>query len=288
MIPAEPRLCRLPTKIPKNPDPALCLDRIDKMYDIYYEQQEIYTARPYMANQKDINTKMRSILIDWLVEVHYKFKLQSPTLWLAINILDRFLEVSQIHRAKLQLVGVCALFIASKFEDIYPPEIKNCVHITDYAYEKAEILAMESQILEQLSYQILVPTGYHFLVKYLACIRASDRTQGLAFFYAERNLQEFDMLSHKPHKIAAAAVYAALKQHECTVPALAGRSCWGEALQRETGLTEEELIPIARTMMQHVSEEPETASKRRLVAAKKKYSTERNFFVSSLPLPTFD
>jgi cyclin B len=114
----------------RNKDPSLCLDQIDRMYSIYHHLESIYAPGTYMTFQKDINHKMRSILVDWLIEVHHKFKLQQPTLWLTINLLDRYLEIVPTTRNKLQLVGVSALLIACKFEEIYPPEVKDCVYIT--------------------------------------------------------------------------------------------------------------------------------------------------------------
>ena len=83
---------------------------------------------------------MRAILIDWLVEVHLKFKLLQETLFLTINIIDRFLERVTLSKSKLQLLGVTALFIASKYEEIYPPELKDFIYITDRAYSKEELL----------------------------------------------------------------------------------------------------------------------------------------------------
>jgi cyclin B len=240
-----------------------------------------------MKNQKDINHKMRSILIDWLVEVSNKFKLQPQTLWLCVNILDRYLEQVQTNRSKLQLVGVTALLIACKYEEIYPPEVKDCVYITDYAYDRAEVLQMEATILTQLEYKMSIPTGYHFLIRYLNSIQASERTRHLANYYAERNLQESDMLLVRPHKFAAAALYAALKQQNDQYPVLLRKTTiWNKFLQEESGLTEKDLRETAKTIIKHVGEEPETASKRRLVATKKKYSTDKFAGISNLPLPT--
>ena len=79
---------------------------------------------------------MRSILVDWLVDVHLKFKLLPETLFITINLIDRFLEKSKVTKTRLQLVGVTALFIASKYEEIYPPELKDFIYITDRAYSK--------------------------------------------------------------------------------------------------------------------------------------------------------
>jgi hypothetical protein len=90
---------------------------------------------------------MRSILVDWLVEVHLKFKLVQESLYLTVNLIDRYLERRQIHRSKLQLVGVTAMLIACKYEEIYPPIVKDFVYITDNAYTKEEILDMERDML---------------------------------------------------------------------------------------------------------------------------------------------
>ena len=228
---------------------------------------------------------MRCILIDWLVEVHNKFKLHPATLWLCVNILDRFLEVEQCHRTKLQLAGVTSFLIACKFEEICPPEVRDCSYITDFAYERREILSMESTILNAIKYQAFVPTGYNFLTRYLNVIQATERTRYVASDYAERNLQEYDMLSQLPHHFAAACVYAALLQARMHETVKSTTSVWTLRLQEESGLSEQDLKSCARSIIQHVNEEPETASKRRLIAAKKKYRQEKYLNVSSLPLP---
>ncbi len=286
----NPRLHRKYAIQVKNADPAKCVDRIDDMYELYYEQEKIYMARPYMDQQTDINRKMRSILVDWLVDVHNRFKLQPLTLWLTVNILDRYLMEVQTVRSKVQLVGVSALFIACKYEEIFPPFLKDCVTITDNTYKPVDVLAMERQILVTLNYNIFVPTGYHFLTRYLNCINASESLRHLASYYAERNLQEYDSLNQEPHMVAATAIFAAMCQQEEAV----GRrirtmeeleAVW-KHLAIETGFRGETLLTYAKLMVRHVSEEPETASKRRLTACKKKYSYPKYLNVSALPLPS--
>ena len=94
--------------------------------DIFHDLQirENYTLIDpnYLKNnQKFINHKMRAILIDWLVDVHKKYKLKPETLYLTVNIIDRFLSKQNVTTIKLQLVGVVSLLISSKYEDIYPP-----------------------------------------------------------------------------------------------------------------------------------------------------------------------
>jgi G2/mitotic-specific cyclin-B, other len=92
-----------------------------------------------MESQLHINERMRAILVDWLVEVHLKFKLVPETLYLTINLIDRYLERKEVSRPKLQLVGVTCLLIASKYEEIYPPELRDLVYICDRAYAKPDV-----------------------------------------------------------------------------------------------------------------------------------------------------
>lgn len=91
---------------------------------------------------------MRGVLIDWLNEVHYQFHLTLETFHMTVSIIDRYLqEVTHLSRKYLQLVGVTALFIASKYEDLYPAEIGDFVYIADNTYTKKQILQMEKQIV---------------------------------------------------------------------------------------------------------------------------------------------
>lgn len=119
-----------------------------------------------MNHQPEINDKMRSILIDWLVDVHLKFKLLPETLFITVSIIDRFLEKTRVSKTRLQLVGVTALFIASKYEEIYPPELKDFVYITDKAYSKQDVIQMEYHMLMTLSFDITFPTALRFLERY--------------------------------------------------------------------------------------------------------------------------
>lgn len=288
----------VPTLIPlrrrvKRSDPSQCLEIIAPMYDLFYQQEDEYLVKPYMAGQKDINNRMRGILVDWLVEVHYKFRLQPPTLWLCVNVLDRYLEKKSLLRNRLQLLGVTTLLVACKFEEIYPPEVRDCVYITDNAYSSEEVLAMEQSVLSVLDYQLCVPTGYHFLTRYLNIINAPDKIRHLAFYYAERNLQEPMFIDHKPSKLVSAALYAALVQDAQENSRYSAddddkeppRSTWPDVLVEEAGVDESDLLPLARLMVKHVGEEPVTTSMRHLIATRKKYLNDKFFNVAEWRLP---
>jgi len=172
-----------------------------------------YIAQPgYMKNQPDINEKMRAILIDWLVEVHLKFKLYPETLYLTINLIDRYLEKEQVLRQHLQLVGVTSMLIASKYEEIYAPEVRDFVYITDKAYTKEEILSMEYKMLTKMEFNITTPSSYRFLERiFKLCPEADEKIFNLSRYLIELSLVEYRMLKHPPSMLASAALFLSMK-----------------------------------------------------------------------------
>jgi cyclin B len=224
-----------------------------------------------MENQRHINERMRSILVDWLVEVHLKFKLVPETLYLTVNVIDRFLEKSEVSRPKLQLVGVTALLIASKYEEIYPPELRDLVYICDHAYRKEEILEMEEKILKTLEYQITIPSAHAFLVRYLKAAHADRRIVQLSCYILDGTLQSYNLLHYLPSQLAAAAVLIARK----TV----GRNAWSPTLLKYAEYVEEDIIPVARSIL---SEKSGASSELR--AVNKKYSSQRYGAVANTQL----
>ena len=121
-------------------DPLCVTSYVNDMYEHFRIKETTTSARPlYMETQLHINEKMRSILVDWLIEVHLKFKLVPETLYLTVNLIDRYLERAEVSRAKLQLVGVASLLVASKYEEIYPPELRDLVYICDRAYTRQDV-----------------------------------------------------------------------------------------------------------------------------------------------------
>ena len=146
-----------------------------------------------MEHQKDINEKMRGILVDWLVDVHLKFKLRPETLFVTVNIVDRYLAKAQINRQKLQLVGITAMLIASKYEEIYAPELKDFIYVTDHAYQRDEVLQMEGLILAALDFNLTFPTPLSFLEKTAQIANFDKKMTMLARYLLELALIELKM-----------------------------------------------------------------------------------------------
>jgi len=204
---AEPKLID-PIKVTIEEDPQKCAEYEKEIESFMRSIESKYMSKAnYMIKQPDINEKMRAILIDWMVEVHLKFKLGENTLFSSVNIADRFLESQIVSRQKLQLVGVTAMFIASKYEEIYPPEIKDFVYICDNAYTKEEIISMEQIILKVLNFTLNLPSSYRFLQYFSRKLNPGSKTYNMSLYLIELSLIEYKFLKHRPSLCAAAALY---------------------------------------------------------------------------------
>ncbi|XP_072941523.1 cyclin-A1-like [Epargyreus clarus] len=237
---------------------------VEYRQDIYEYMKEIEVknrANPrYMRKQPDITHMMRSILIDWLVEVCDEYKQQSETLHLAVSYVDRFLSYMSVVRTKLQLVGTAATYIAAKYEEVYPPDVSEFVYITDDTYTKREVLRMEHLILKVLSFDLSTPTSLAFLSHYCISNGLSKKTFHLAAYIAELSLLEADpYLQYKPSLIAASALATARHCLLCERSACAERdaerphpacaaAAWPPALVACSGYSLADLTPCAREL----------------------------------------
>lgn len=186
----------------------------------------------YMTQQSDINYKMRAILVDWLVTVHLKFKLLPETLFQTVNLIDRYLSKRLVTRQQLQLVGVTGMLLACKYEEIYPPEVKDFVHITDRAYTREQVVQMECEILGALEFSLTSPSAWRFLERFLSIAQTDDTYQHFARYLLELSLVEYHMLKYRLSLIAASATYIAMRAHRrdwSWSPALAKASKYSES-----------------------------------------------------------
>jgi len=101
----------------------------------------------YMDGQTEIQWEMRRTLVDWLLQVHLRYHMLPETLWIAVNIVDRFLSKRVVSLVKLQLVGLTAMFIAAKYEEIMAPSVDEFVFMAEAGYTREEILKGERIIL---------------------------------------------------------------------------------------------------------------------------------------------
>lgn len=254
--------------------------------DIYmYLKESEYKQLPkfkYMEKQNDITHSMRSILVDWLVEVGEEYKLQTETLHLAVNYIDRFLSYMAVQRTKLQLVGAACMFIAAKYEEIYPPDVAEFVYITDDTYNKRQVLRMEHLVLKVLGFNLSVPTSFLFLNKMVEMVPVDEdeeedkaKVRALAAYLAELALVDGEtFLKYPPSQTAAACV--ALARHTISLDA------WPQPLPQRTGFTLEDLQECF-VDLHRCFEKSKTAAQQ---AVAEKYRSSKYFGVSDLSPPS--
>ncbi|KAL5984203.1 hypothetical protein ACLOJK_018307 [Asimina triloba] len=199
-------------------------------------------------------------------EVHYKFELMDETLYLAVNLIDRFLERQPIIRKKLQLVGVTAMLLACKYEEVSVPVVEDLILISDKAYTREEVLEMEKLMINTLQFKMSVPTPYVFMRRFLKATQNEDRKlELLSFFLVELCLVEYEMLKFQPSLLAAAAIYTA----QCT---LRGLKHWTRTSEWHTCYTEKDLLLMV--------DFHQKAGVGKLTGVHRKYSTFQLGFVS--------
>eukprot|EP00479_Gromia_sphaerica_P012948 TRINITY_DN701_c0_g2_i1.p1 TRINITY_DN701_c0_g2~~TRINITY_DN701_c0_g2_i1.p1 ORF type:complete len:295 (-),score=64.53 TRINITY_DN701_c0_g2_i1:151-1035(-) len=234
MQPAEFKRPLAACDIKDGPNPRWVTEYVTDVFFNMQKQEKLRMIPPnYMSQQKDINEKMRVILIDWLVEVHEKFNLMNETLFLTVNIIDRFPTKENVVRKKLQLVGCTAMLIASKYEEIYAPEVRDFVYISDKACRKEDILDMEGVILQTLDFQITTPSSRLFAERYFHVSGCSQAVWYLCQCILELAMMDLTTLSTPPSLLAASSLYIAMR--------FVSGTDWTSDLVAQTGYKEEQL-----------------------------------------------
>ena len=173
-------------------------------------QDAVMPNPDYMDGQNEITWDMRQTLVDWLLQVHLRWHMLPETLWIAINLVDRFLTKRVVSLVKLQLVGVTAMFIAAKYEEILAPSVDEFVFITENGYTKEEILKGERIVLQTLDFKV---SQYCSPYSWMRRISKADnydiQTRTLGKFLAEVTLLDHRFLRCKPSLIAAVGMYSA-------------------------------------------------------------------------------
>ena len=166
----------------------------------------------YMRNkQTAITENNRCTLVNWLLSVHAKFKLLPETLFITINLIDRYLSHIVIRERELQIVGVAALLIAMKYEEIYPPTVKDLVKVSSDSFTKDLLIEREHQILVVLQFQITQTSCFRFLERYSKSAKADSVIFFGAQYFLELSLFDSKMNQYPPSLKAAAALYLAMR-----------------------------------------------------------------------------
>ena len=183
-------------------------------YNLLVEENKEITSKPvytYMKKQKEINDQMRSILVDWIIDVHHKFGFTDETLFMTVLIIDRYCSVEQITRIKYQCLGITALMIACKHEEINVPKVDDFIYITDNAYTKEEVFKMENDVLSKLNFELLYPSPIKFYEYLSLHFNFCNKYHMLGKYLMETFLLDLKYVKYKPSIISCACAYIVMK-----------------------------------------------------------------------------
>jgi len=270
-------------------NPQLCAEYVKDIYDYLRQLEQLYAVQAdYLTMpagskvKSEINGKMRAILIDWLIQVHQRFSLLQETLYLTVGILDRYLSTrfAEVKRKKLQLVGVSCMWIASKYEEMYAPEINDFVYITDNAYTSLDIRSMELDILRALDFNLGKPLPLHFLRRNSKAAGVDAKQHNFAKFFMEMTLQEYSFVHVSPSQLAAAALCLSCRVVNEESDETTEKLRWEDKMVHYSGYKESELEPLMSSIASFVTKSESS----KLNFVKQKYQSSKFMRISASPL----
>jgi hypothetical protein len=227
-------------------DPLMAAEYATEIFEYLRDLEVQSVPNPeYMNHQDDLEWKTRGILIDWLIEVHTRFHLLPETLFLAVNIIDRFLSEKVVQLDRLQLVGITAMFIASKYEEVLSPHVQNFVHVADDGFTESEILSAERFILGTLNYDLSYPNPMNFLRRISKADNYDIQSRTIGKYLMEISLLDHRFMAYRPSHVAAASMYLARM--------ILDRGEWDPTIAYYAGYTEEEIEPVFELMIDYLA-----------------------------------
>ncbi|KAF4998853.1 hypothetical protein FDECE_11696 [Fusarium decemcellulare] len=227
-------------------DPLMVAEYANEIFEYLRDLECKSIPNPdYMSHQDDLEWKTRGILVDWLIEVHTRFHLLPETLFLAVNVIDRFLSEKVVQLDRLQLVGITAMFIASKYEEVLSPHVENFKRIADDGFSEAEILSAERFVLSTLNYDLSYPNPMNFLRRVSKADNYDIQSRTIGKYLMEISLLDHRFMSFRPSHVAAGAMYLARLMLD--------RGEWDETLSYYAGYTEDEIEPVVHHMVDYLA-----------------------------------
>lgn len=227
-------------------DPLMVSEYVNEIFGYLHELELKTLPDPnYLQWQRNMRPKMRSILVDWMVEVHLKFRLLPETLYLSINIMDRFMSRETVEVDRLQLLATGSLFIAAKYEEVYSPSVKNYAYVTDGGFTEDEILQAERFILEILDFDMSYPNPMNFLRRISKADDYDVQARTIGKYLLEITAVDYKFIGYLPSLCAAAAMYIARK--------MLGKFDWnGNLIHYSGGYRESDMREICEMLMDYL------------------------------------
>lgn len=227
-------------------DPLMVQEYEEDIFDNLYKSQDAYLVDgDYISKQPELGWDQRGIVINWLISVHAKFRLVSETLFIAINLMDRYLERKIVPLSELQKVGLTCLFIATKYEEVMCPAVQLFAYMANL--EGPDLVETEKDILSTVEWSIVYTNPLNFLRRISKIDDYNNTTRTFAKFLLEVSLMIPKLIEFKPSTIAAAAT--CLSQQILNTD-----EKWDDnAIFYSGGYLEEDLEPLMAVMVDYLA-----------------------------------
>ncbi|KAI7872602.1 cyclin-like protein [Spinellus fusiger] len=229
-------------------DPMLVSEYAENIFQVLKESEKETMPNPmYITSQQhEVTWRMRGVLIDWIVEIHYLFQLLPETLFLTVNLVDRFLSSRTVVQGKLQLVGITTLYIATKFEEINTPAMQDFLFMTDRSIKEDDLLKAERFILQVLDFKLCYSNPLGFMRRTSMGGKYDVHTRMLAKYFMEVSCVDHRFMSIKPSLVAASSLWLSQK--------MLSKGVWTAEMSYLAGYQVSDIRPIVELILDYLSQ----------------------------------
>lgn len=218
-------------------------DYINDNFQFLVAQEETHPPMGnYISGHRSVSETSRAKLIDWLSELHYKYKMFPETIFTIVTLVDRYLSAKEVRLSELQLIGAAALFIAAKFEETYQvPQIKHLLSACAGQYTNVQLLNMEAEMVNLFGFDLIVNSSYKFYEPLAKIAGLEPKNTHLGQYVLELAMTKAKFLEYSPSLLASACIYLIKKIRKCD-------SAWGDNMTQLVGYKESELKTCAKEL----------------------------------------
>uniref|UniRef100_A0A915CRC2 G2/mitotic-specific cyclin-B3 n=1 Tax=Ditylenchus dipsaci TaxID=166011 RepID=A0A915CRC2_9BILA len=246
------------------------------IFNYYKYREKFFKIHDYFRHQTFINRDSRAILVNWMVELQETFELNHETLYLAVKMLDLYLDrVPAVEPKCLQLIASASVFISSKYDERYPPSVKDLMFVSNESFKREALLKEERCFFRTVGLDLGMPISYRFLRRYARVCKVDMPMLTLARYILETSLMFFEFCRVSESLIAVACFLLALRMKDMD---------WTLTLQKYSGYKKEQVEPLVFALNHMIIKRE--SSYAHLDVVFKKYSHEIFMFVAetkSLP-----
>lgn len=220
---------------------------------------------PYLFDrQSNITPRMRSTVIDWIVEIHRRFKMHDDTLYMAMHIMDMYLTECDLDKACYQRLSCAALMLAAKSEERSVPLMEDFVYVAGKSFSSAALQRMEASLFEKVGCHVTPILPLSFVARSLRWLQATPQQKAYCLFILESLLLDSEFIGVRPSFLAAAVIYTGFKIMR------KDEFQWDEEMRKNLGYDEESVKAVANKILEALA----GIAKGPYKAIKKKYTTD--------------